>query len=74
MNSDLIQYGMEVSSFHDARYFSAENVIQRELTPYNCPEPIKTLLIEELGEDWKNKFWGENYDQLFPEVKQNLNK
>lgn len=64
----VFDYGMMVSAVHDSRYYSKEKVESSRATPETCEGEEKEALIFLYGEEWKEKFWGEDYYNLFPEL------
>ena len=58
-------FGMNVSVHHDRRYYSKKIVEENNLTPTTLTEEVKEILIKKHGENWKDIFFGEDYDKNF---------
>lgn len=58
-------FGMNVSVYHDRRYYSKKIVEENNLTPTTLTEEVKKILIKKHGENWKDIFFGEDYDKNF---------
>lgn len=66
---DLFNYGINVSTAHDHRYFDLKLAEEMKATPKTCPQEIKEMLIAKYGDNWISEFWGENYYTDFPGTK-----